>query len=138
MEIDNIIALGVFKGMRDRDVYLLENASLSYPMTIYLRKESCPTEVKPLILIIDTNQWVSIQLRIPLGIHRDFGLIGIIGKHSVRTFITREPVMSRKAVEIYTTHVHHAIKMRRPTAKVIVNIVEIKCNLQVTSISITF
>jgi hypothetical protein len=116
MEIDNVIALGVFESFRYRNEYLLENTSLSYLVAVDLRKESCPTEVKPLILIIDTYERVSVQLRIPLGIHRDFGFVGIVSENRVRTFITWEPIMSRKAVEIYTTNIHRAVKVGSPTA----------------------
>lgn len=69
MEIDNVIALGVFKSFRNRNEHFFENTSVSSSMAINLGKEGGPTEVKTLILIVDSNQWMSIQLGIPLGIH---------------------------------------------------------------------
>jgi hypothetical protein len=36
MEIDNIIALGVFESFRHRDEHFLENTSLSYLMAVDL------------------------------------------------------------------------------------------------------
>lgn len=62
MIINNIIALGIFETFWNGNVDVMEDTRLSHAMTMNFGEKSCPSKIESLHLIINSNQWMGVEL----------------------------------------------------------------------------